>query len=251
MAKKAKSKILLFAVKFWVAAVLAVLVGWAVGRGAKYVLRNNEYFRIHSVTIDSSLEFVDQDDLKHLLGQNIFAVYLRTVQRDLSKKYPQASDLKVVRRFPNQVAVIAKQRFPFVQVPIDGKTVVLDDQGVVLSVDDKEERKFPQIIGLQRHSREPVRGLPFDGPEMKTALAILKGFQAEKSLSSYRIESVHVENMSKVYFTLQDNPDVILDQDKIAHGMKVLSVVLSQGQLDISQVKYIDLRFNEPIIGKK
>jgi cell division septal protein FtsQ len=251
MAKKAKSKIPPFVIKFVLIALSAVLVGWAVGRGAKYLLRSNDYFRIRSVTIDASLEFINKDDLKPLLGENIFAVRLQKVQSKLSNKYPQASDLKVVRRFPNQIAVIAKQRFPFVQIPVAGKAVILDDQGVVLSLEEKGDKKFPQIIGVKQHGQEVVRGLPFDGPDMAAALAIVKNFQAEKSLSSYQIESVNVENMSKVYFTLLDNPDVIVDQDKIAHGIKVLSVVLSQGQLDLKQVKYIDLRFNEPIIGKK
>jgi hypothetical protein len=42
-----------------------------------------------------------------------------------------------------------------------------------------------------------------------------------------------------------------LDREKIAQRIKVLGVVLSQGNLDMDHVKYVDLRFKEPIIGKK
>jgi hypothetical protein len=44
---------------------------------------------------------------------------------------------------------------------------------------------------------------------------------------------------------------IIIDQDSIAHNVKVLGVILAQKQFEINQAKYIDLRFKEPIIGKK
>ena len=37
----------------------------------------------------------------------------------------------------------------------------------------------------------------------------------------------------------------------IDYKTKILSVILSQGKIDIKSIKYIDLRFKEPIIGKK
>ncbi|MCK5081648.1 MAG: cell division protein FtsQ, partial [Candidatus Omnitrophica bacterium] len=61
----------------------------------------------------------------------------------------------------------------------------------------------------------------------------------------------NVENLSKIQFTLSNGLVIILDRNNIDRRIKVLGVVLSQGKLDMKQVKYVDLRFKEPIIGKK
>jgi cell division septal protein FtsQ len=250
MAKKTKSKIQPFIIKFVAYGLVAVLAGWAVGLGAKHLFKNSDYFRVRSVIIDSALPFVDKNDLKNLLGKNIFGVDLRAVQRRLNDKYPQASHLKVVRHFPGQIAVVAKQRHPFVQLSADGRTVILDTQGVVLAL-EAEEGKQPLVTGVKLGGQKIAQGLPLKNADLETVLAIVKNFQAEKNLSSYRLTKVHVESPSKIHLTLLDHPDVIVDRDKIAQRIKILGVILSQGQLDLKQVNYIDLRFREPVIGKK
>ena len=40
-------------------------------------------------------------------------------------------------------------------------------------------------------------------------------------------------------------------RDQIVQKIRVLGVVLAQDALNLGDVKYIDLRFKEPIIGKK
>ena len=44
---------------------------------------------------------------------------------------------------------------------------------------------------------------------------------------------------------------IIVDRDNIPHKMKILELVLSQAKPDFEGVQYIDLRFKEPILGKK
>ncbi len=251
MARKKKSKVQPLVVKIILTVLLVGGIIGAVGFGAVYLFRHNDYFRVRSVVIDPSLQFVDKRDLRNLLGKNIFDVDLKAVQRRLSYKYPQASNLKVAKRFPNRIAVVAKQRLPFAQIKSQEKVVVLDGKGVVLSVEEKEDKDLPSIMGAKLSGQRIVRGLPLHGADLRIALEIAQGFQSEKSLSSYTIKKINIGNLSKIYFTLSNGLNVITDREKVSQRVRILGVVLAQGQLDLKEVKYVDLRFKEPIIGKK
>ena len=47
------------------------------------------------------------------------------------------------------------------------------------------------------------------------------------------------------------NLKIIMDEDDLDHELKMLSLVLSQAKVDANNIKYIDMRFKEPILGKK
>ncbi len=251
MARKKKSTTQPFVIKFILITLLVAGIGFGITSGLIYLFRHTEYFRIQSVIIDPSLQFINKKDLRNLIGKNIFEIDLKAVQRRLSYKYSQASELKVMKSFPNRIAVVAKQRFPFAQIQIKDHIVTLDEDGVVLSTDGDAEKGLPLIAGVRADSRRLLRGMPLDGTDIQTALKIANLFSTDKSLSSHSIDTVNVENLSKIQFTLSNGLVIILDRNNIDRRIKVLGVVLSQGKLDMKQVKYVDLRFKEPIIGKK
>jgi len=251
MAKKKKSKVRSFIIKFILITLLVAGVGFGIGIGIIHVFKNSDYFRIQAITIDSSLQFIDKRDLKNLIGKNIFDVDIKAVQRRLSYKYPQASELKVIKHFPGQIAVVAKQRLPFARLQKEEQTIILDEEGVVLSSSGKEQRGLPFIIGANIGNLRIVRGVSFRGTDIRTALEVIRCFQAEKSLSSYSINEINVGNSSKIILALSNDLKIFLDQNKIAQKIRVLGVVLSQDTLNLKDVNYVDLRFKEPIIGKR
>ena len=251
MARKKNLKIQSFVIKF---VLIVILGGGAIyfsGNRLAQAFRSAEFFKVQSIVIDPSLQFINKDDLKDLFGKNIFSVDLNAVQGKLTRRYPQASHLKLVKRFPNKILIVAKKRLPFAQLNAKAKIVTLDEEGVILSVDDSKYDSLPDIIGMNTENLRVVAGLPLNAPSLRTALKLIKLFNEDTSLSQYAVEQVNLSNMSKVYFMLSDSLQIIIDQDNIAHNLKVLGVILSQKEIEIKQVKYIDLRFKEPIIGKK
>jgi len=251
MAKKKKSKTQLFAIKLVLIITLAGGACFFIGSQLAQAFRAAEYFKVQSVVIDPSLQFISKTDFKSLFGKNIFSVDLKAVQRRLTRRYPQASDLKLVKRFPNQILIVARKRLPFAQLKVRGKTVTLDEEGVILSVDGQRDEKLPDVTGMKTDRVRIVAGRPLRRGNLKTALKIIKLFNADSSLSKHSIKEVNVANMSKIYFMLSGSLQIIIDRDSIAHNVKVLGVILSQKKFEIKQAKYIDLRFKEPIIGKK
>jgi len=252
MARKTKKRIKqLPAIKPVAIGLLAIGIIVVVGTGIVRVFRNADYFKVRSVVIDPSLQFINKRDLKNLMGKNIFAIDLKSTQRWLEYRYPQASRLKVMKHFPDQIAVIAKQRMPFLQIRVDGKTVIVDKEGVALFEQGGAGGGFPTVTGAKVSYEDMVRGLFFGGEDMQIALEIVRLFQADSGLFSYSISDINIGNLSKIYLALSNGLNVIVDREEIAQKIRVLSVILSKGELDLKRVEYIDLRFKEPVIGKK
>ena len=191
------------------------------------------------------------DDLVRLKGKNIFLIDLKAFEGKLNKKYPQVSHLKLVKHFPDQITIAAKKRLPVAQVNIDDNFCVLDSNGVALETTKKADNKVTLILGTKFNKFVPVLGLPLNSESVNIALNIVNVFKAQKELSTYSIESVNVADLSKIKIILNNGLEVLVDKDKVPKNIRVLALVLSQRQIDFKQVKYLDLRFKEPIIGKK
>lgn len=250
MARKKKSKIPPYALKAVLVIVLTLGLGFVICKALGFVMIHSPYFKITTITYDPELQFINKRDLANLKGKSIFEVDLLRVQKKLSYKYPQASNLKIVKRFPNQIAVVAKKRLPFAQSRLKNRTITLDSFGVVLSLSEKEEKKLPFITGLSSDIH-PRLGTSIKSKRLDSALEIIKSFQSHKMLSAFQIAKINVENLSKINVYLANKLLVILDQDKLQHKIRILDLVLAQGQLDLKNVRYVDLRFKEPIVGKK
>lgn len=250
MPRKKESKVPQY-VKFAVLGLIVIAAGYFAVTQTAAMLTKVDYFKVRSVTIDPSLQFVNKRDLKGLMGKNIFTIDLKSVQRKLNSKYPQASQLKVIKKFPNQISVLAKQRLPFAQMIVQNRNVVLDKDGIILGLPAEKDKKLPVIEGAKVISPNLVLGLPLRGSDLWLSLKILKLFESNDGLEAYKVTDLNVENMSKIIFSVSDKLDVIIDRDDIAQKIRVLSVVLAQDTLNLKEVKYVDLRFKEPIIGKK
>ncbi|MCA9401703.1 MAG: cell division protein FtsQ/DivIB, partial [Candidatus Omnitrophica bacterium] len=173
------------------------------------------------------------------------------VHERLKRKYPQIDDLRVVRKFPNQISVLAKERLPFAQTIINDKVLTIDDHGVILSTTSKRDKRLPYIEGLEDKNHLYALGHPLTGTKILVGLSYVRYFVANRQLDNHLIQTINVSNLSQVEMLVDNGLMILLDRDNIERKMKVLGVVLAQKNLDFSQIRYIDLRFKEPIIGKK
>ena len=251
MAKRKKSPISLAAVKIFIVIILALTVGVFLCQRMFYLLTHSKYFSIQMVMLDSSLSFIDKNDFANLSGKNIFTLDLNKIQRHLGFKYPQVSDLRVVRKFPNQIHIQAKPRFPAAQVQSSSKILTLDERGIVLASSDKKDEKLPYISVPHDNYPRYKLGLPLGSSEHRVGLDIINSFKINRALSSYAISQIDIESLSKIDVYLSNKLHVILDASKVEQKMRMLGIILAQGQVDLKEVKYIDLRFKEPIVGKR
>lgn len=236
----------------WMVVVLFTGAGlFFFSRHIIHFVKTSEYFTVKEIWYESSLKFMETNEIKGLKGKNIFDVDLSRAERQLQARYPQFAQLRILRRFPNQVLVVARERMPFARIQSAGKTATVDEKGVILSVNGGSDDNLPLVVGASLAQNHLASGTQIPNQEVKLALSIVKYFRMERGLVSYRISKIDVGNLSQVSFYVLDGLKIIVDQERLLHQLRMLSLVLSQAKIDAQNVKYIDLRFKEPILGKK
>ena len=78
---------------------------------------------------------------------------------------------------------------------------------------------------------------------------ILNSFKASPYLKRWRIHAVQAGNLSKIDLMVGENMHVILDQEDTQDKIELLQMLISGNKIDLNKVKYIDLRFKEPVIA--
>ena len=85
--------------------------------------------------------------------------------------------------------------------------------------------------------------------ELEKAIDILEMFQLSPRLKRWKLTVIEVGNLSKIDVTVGENMHVILDQEDTRDKIELLQMLISANRIDLNKVKYIDLRFKEPVIA--
>ena len=238
------------AFRYILAGSIVVAVVFLGARQAAQALFESKYFTIKTVEIDRTLGFLDKRDFASLNGKSILSVDVVRFQRSLTGKYPQMAQVSMTKKFPNKILVLARKRAPFAQVYIQNNTFLIDDQGVVLFGAPEKGEEFPLISGISSR-RRITTGSVLGGENTLLALNIIREFQSNHSFSPYVVTKIDVDDLQEIAFRLSNGLKIIVDKTDIGRKMDTLALVLSRNRLNTEQVKYIDLRFKDPILGTK
>ena len=248
MAKKSSVNISRIAV---IRIIIFLFIGFVSFTGyvnAVEFLTSSSLFEVKEVMIDRSIQFIDLRSLKDLKGSNIFKVDIRKVDRQIAQRYPYIAQLRVVRQLPDRLLILAKKREPLMQIYFKKKYLILDTEGVALYY-TLQPAILPQVYGIPLERDWLFLGGHIRGQELGKVVDILSMFKNSPYLKRWRIHAVQAGNLSKIDLAVGENMHVILDQDDTQDKIELLQMLISSNKIDLNKVKYIDLRFKEPVIA--
>ncbi|MBF0571330.1 MAG: FtsQ-type POTRA domain-containing protein [Candidatus Omnitrophica bacterium] len=248
MAKKSSVNISKIAV---IRTIVFLFIGFVLFTGyvnAVEFLTSSPMFEVKEVMIDRSIGFIDLRALKDLKGTNIFKIDIKKIDRQITQRYPYIAQLRVVRQLPDRILILAKKREPLMQIYFKGKYLLLDTDGIALYY-TLQPVSLPQIYGIPLDRGGLFLGLHIRSREIVKVVEILNMFKASPYLKRWRIHSVQADNLSKIDLSVGENMHVILDQDDTQDKIELLQMLISANKVDLNKVKYIDLRFKEPVIA--
>ncbi len=248
MAKKSGIDISGIAVIRTIVFLLIAFICFTVYTRTVNFLTTSPIFEVKNVLVDVSIQFIDMRVLKSLKGRNIFKVDIQKVHRQIAAEYPQIAQLRVVRQLPDRIKVLAKKREALAQIALKSKYLVIDTEGVSLYYNTPPVA-LPVISGVAFQKGNVVLGAPVVAKNLDVAMMILTAFK-RPVLRGLKIASLSVDNPSKIDITLSDGVHVIIDQDQSMHKIDILEMLIVQHKVDFAQVKYIDVRFQEPLIAE-
>ena len=225
------------------------------------ILSTSDYFRIKEVVVRGQDANID---LSNLRGRNIFALDLNSQARRILQAYPNYSRVRFFRVLPDRVYVDFIKRKPVAYIKLY-KNFTIDSTGFLFNApDDISAADLPVITGLETRIFGPKPGKRYNVRELNLALAILREANSSLAQARYNLKKIDVTNPGDISIIVQVKPgvtnnvmgfinppsifEVKLTAENIKDRMRMLSGLIRLAEKDIAHLKYIDLRFDEPVI---
>lgn len=243
-----------------------VLILLALGFILGYIwlsLTTSDYFKIKSIVTKD----LSPDDFSYLLGKNIFSVDLKNESRHILQFYPESSKINLVRVLPDRLFVGSLKRKPIAIVKLN-RYFALDNNGTFFYTSKPEEQQLPLVLGLATKISSPLPGRRYNIREIAYVTNLLKEIKKSRELKDYIIKEIDLTSpndvsISILYFLETPGPEgvkgtvaplsleVKIGQDNVKGKIAILSSVIAQTRNDLASIKYIDLRFKDPVIKFK
>lgn len=237
----------LFAHPQW---LLTVVLLAGIAWGAWRVITSSDAFRVTEVTLPpkSGLKVAKSS----LIGRNIWDVDLGRMARELHAQQPHLKQLRVVRVLPQVLQVEAVERQPVAQVllrswhPVDREGYLLPSSGTMPA------EHLVILRGVEDPKAPLASGKPNTGERLQRALKLIDQLRGSSWLAGHRLSVVDAADPQQVTFVLDDGMEVRCGSHAhLTQDLKRLRTVLQQVAKHDMNVRYIDLRFQDPVIGPK
>ena len=221
--------------------------------GVKYFLYNSRMFDIKKVNVNRLNGYSFQEDEKALegnyLGKNIFKVDLRKVQVLIKNNFPHLKKIEAKRVLPDVLEVDIVSREPAALIK-DAGGVVIDVEGIVLAY-GKISAKLPKIKGVTFFFSRPKIGEKVGARTLDRALALIKGLESKISKKEMgKIEYVDVSDKKNTIIVIE-GVVVKMGKDRFSDKINRLKEIMIDPNVDLKDISYIDLRFEEAVISVK
>jgi len=227
----------------------------------QYMFVDSDLFNVKDVYVrfydeKNALHKADFRDIEteSVLGRNVFLVDLKSFKESIEEDHPELRDIIVRRVLPDRLVIQARQRRAVARVYGD-RPHFIDKDGVSLPYPGNASggENVPLILGIRATS--PSISGAAQKEKIGNALLLIDTLSQNQKLSRYRIKTIDMTDNRNISFFLSAK-DAEKVEIKIGDGgfdkrLDVLATVLDQLGRDIEKVKYIDLRFEDPIVGPR
>ena len=244
--KTAKPKNIIFSRAGQVAIILLLLTG-----SAYIFFKNASFFRIEKIEIidrKNAGGVNSQALLKLYKGRNIFDVDIRALSNRIKSDYPAIRDVVVKRILPNKLQINVTARIPVAKIK-SREYYPVDRSGMVLSPNIKTGN-LPILIGFSMWFRPRV-GEVVDNPQISNAFLLIDDLDKSSFSSKYNVTAIDVSNYANMLLYLENGIEIKIGGEDFLNRLKMLKDTLSNPNLDKENIKYIDLRFKNVVIGPK
>lgn len=241
---------------------LLLLGGIGIGLARlKYMFVDSEYFMIKEVNIkvyseNGALRNISVKEIadEEIEGKNIFSVDLEGLKERIEIAHSEFKDIVIRRLLPDKLIVQANLRNAVAQVCSD-RYYSVDREGVLLP----DVRNFPDPglpiiigIGINLAKASSSKFTKFEKEKINKGLRLINEMSANEKLSEYKLKVVDMTDPGNISFFIETvNIEIKIGNSDFRNRLAVLKTVFDQLGSDIDSFKYIDLRFEDPIVGPR
>jgi hypothetical protein len=229
------------------------------------ILTTAEYFRVKDIVSKEVLSV----DLSYLKGKNIFELNLPQEAANIAGGCPDCSRIRLARVLPDRIFVELIKRKPLAFIKLYRYFAIDEDGFIFQSTLEPDNAGLPVITGLETKVFGPKPGKRYASSELSAALLILKEAAQSRLLNNYKIQKLNVGGVNDitVQIPIQQGSqasyagwqapkkneflEIKFGQGNIRDKVVIMAGLINQEKRNLGSIKYIDLRFNEPVIKFK
>jgi cell division septal protein FtsQ len=225
--------------------IIGVLVALTIWALIGYAQRADA-FRIVNVLLptDTTLHLPEP-----LVGRSLWSVNLQDLSERLARQQPSLKHVRLVRRLPNVLQVIAIPRRPIAQIRMDRWHAVDRDRFVFPEGSDEPAERLTRLSGLDRMA---VRfGKTNDDERLALALRVLERLRRAPPSIARRVTEIHVGDPQQLRFFLDGELEIRCGTEAQldVHLARLQGVLRRLAAPQAPIVRYVDVRFEQPVVG--
>ena len=219
---------------------------WLGAMGVQFFTRllftENPRFSIQRLDLksDDKLKFKHIKEYAHLEeGQNLFAVDLAKIQKDL-ESVPLVSSVDVFRRLPDTLGVRVAERVAIARLGKDDRRhhLAVDREGYVLGPSSRSSSQ-PALEGFQAEGLRP--GSYLEDTLIKEALSVIELCETTRLGHIVKISQINVDHPEYLDLRLRKNIRVLMGRDKVEWRLKRLASILQKASSMGRRIFSVDL----------
>ena len=228
--------------------LIALIVAAALG--GRILLMHFPYFKIKEVSIIDlkGQPVCNPQDFFRLDMEsdfNLFSFDMERILRDIRVRHPELAGVYLRKQFPSKLLIVVKEREPLALVASSPDSYLVDAQGFILPF-KSIYRDLPKIIGIRPKQLQlytNARSL-----RLKKALELLKELKKRRIYPEYNVSQIDVRRYADIIFYLENRIEVRMGQSGFERKVALLSRILTQLKASDTVPKYIDMRFDSPVV---
>ncbi len=226
---------------------LGVLFGGVVAyavNSTTFQLDEVRILNIGTLTPDQSFQFSELHR-----GENLIQLDLVSVQQVIKRNHPEFKEVKVRRVLPNRVEILLKRRTPVAQVAYSRFVQVDKDRVVLPNSSSTPFRNLPVIEGAPLPRRGLAVGAILEDAGTKRALWLMDIVKRQNILRKHLLTKVDIADVRNTSFIVDNSIEIRIGNGHFIERLKILDQILKTQPLDPAKVRYIDLRFDDPVVS--
>jgi len=221
------------------------VVAYAVN-SSTFRLEQVRILNIGSLTPEQSFQF---SELRQ--GENLIQLDLVNVQQVIKRRHPEFKEVKVRRVLPDLVEILLKRRTPVAQIAYSRFVQVDKDLVVLPGSAASPFRNLTILEGSPLPRRGLAVGATVDDPLTQRTMRLMEVIKRSNILRKHVLTKIDIADPRNVTLIVDGAIEIRIGNSHFAERLKILDQTLKNQELNPAKVKYIDLRFDDVVVGMK
>ncbi len=236
---------------------LIIIAAWATFSWLNTFVSKSDYFKVDKVEIVLVGRVpLTQSTIKSLLtlykGRSIFEVDLAYARDYILSNYPEVRTLVINRVFPDKLVLTIRPRRPVAQISLSSGFCLVDAENIILpGVRGLAAEDLPIITGMDTRAIMTKVGKSCDYAGLKKALRLIEVINQMRFYQDHEVHMIDVSDEQNLSLFIEGGIEIKIGGEDFRNRIAMLNKTFETGRLDKSQIKYIDLRFGNVIIGPR